>query len=467
MTRPHLPLLLACAPLLAYALLPAHAAPPPSTPPPATSSVTLPEAQLEKLMTAYALIQRDYVARPDDDKLFDGALAGMLAALDPHSQYLNREDMRDIDRETSGDYVGIGITIEVDHERMRIVHVAAGSPAERAGIRPGEIVTAIDGVDPGGMSGPEVARRMRGAPGTRVVLALGANRSLPLTREALRDSTVSVRSPAPGLAWLRIEEFGGATGAEVTAALKKLDGAGAPRGLVLDLRNNPGGLLPSAIAVAGAFLPEGTLLFSARGRQASDVRSVTVDQRYYRRAGEDDVLAGLPAWCRGVPLVVLVNGASASAAELLAGALQDHGRARIVGARTFGKGSIQSIIPLDAGSGVKFTVARYFTPNGHEVQAHGIVPDVAAAPLAVADGGALLPREADLANHLAPVDAAAAGSAAKSAPDSAPVRAPAERTAAFGGRDDHALQAALALLAPQPAGTPATTMVARLRRLVP
>jgi carboxyl-terminal processing protease len=436
--------------------LAAHALPACAQTAPVT--VALPDAQLQKLLAAYALVKHEYVGQVDDDKLFDGALAGMLGALDAHSQYLNKDDMREIDREHSGEYVGIGIGIEVDHERMRIQTVSAGSPAERAGILPGDVVTAIDGVDATGLTGQEVSRRMHGAPDTQLTLGLirqGSARTVTLARAALRDDTVKVAQAAPGMASIRIEEFGGTTGAELAAALKKLDGAGAPRGLVLDLRNNPGGMLPAAVAVAGAFLPEHAVVFTARGRQPAPEQTVTVDGRYYRHADEPDVLAGLPAWTRTVPLTVLVNGASASAAELVAGALQDHGRATLVGSRTFGKGSIQSVIPLDADSGVKFTVARYFTPNGHEIQAHGVVPDVAVAPPASA-ATAYLPREGNLANHLPPENGTPAV-AARSQPES---------TSGFGGRDDGALKAALALLAPpkdEQTGK-AATLVARLRQ---
>lgn len=408
---------------------------------------SLPQAQLEKLLSAYVLIKQQYVGAVDDERLFDGALSGMLAALDAHSQYLSKEDMIDIEREESGEYVGIGIGIEIDHDRMRVNTVASGSPAERAGLKPGDIVAAIDGVPLAGLSNAEVSRRMHGAAGSQLTLLLSPGggstaHDVTLTRAALRETTVQVRMAAPGLAWVRIEEFGGSTGAELAAALKKLDAGGAPRGLILDLRNNPGGALPSAIAAAGAFLPEKSVVFTTRGRNSgngdadADAHSVTVEPRYYRHEGEADVLAGLPAWTRSVPLTVLVNGSSASAAELLAAALQDHGRAKLIGAQTFGKGSIQSVIPLDRHSGVKVTIARYFSPNGHEIQAHGVTPDLAVAPPAGA-GAELLPREADLANHLPPQDASATP---------APARSAAESTRHFGASDDAAMKAAVALL---------------------
>jgi carboxyl-terminal processing protease len=404
----------------------------------------LPEAEVQKLLAAYALIKRNYVGQVDDKTLFEGALAGMLASLDPHSSYLDKDAMDAMDRENSGDYVGIGISVEGNRGQLRVVSVTPGSPADRAGIASGDLLMSIGGGAVAGMSDEEVARRMRGAPGSTatVGIARGADlRTLTLERASLHDATVTTHMAAPGLAWIRISEFGGATGTDLAAALKKLDGKEPPRGIVLDLRNDPGGLVSAAVAVAGAFLPQGSVVFTARGRESGASATVSVDPRYYRGRGEADVLAGLPAWTRSVPLTVLVNGASASSAELVTGALQDHRRATVVGTRTFGKGSIQSVIPLDQDDGIKFTVARYFTPDGHEIQAHGVTPDVVVAPKAAGDAEPLL-READLARHL---PAVTADQAADSGQDA---RSVAESTRSFGTRDDKALQAAVALLEP-------------------
>lgn len=446
---------LACTP-------PARAAesiPAPATPAASTSgALALPQAEVEKLLAAYALIKRNYVGQADDKKLFDGAIAGMLSSLDAHSQYMSGEDMRDLDRENSGEYVGIGIEVELDRDRMRVVSAKADSPAARAGIRAGDVIASIDGTSLTGLSGSEVARRMRGAPGSVMTVSLthgasadGRPRTLRITRAALHDTTVATRMAAPGVAWIRIAEFGGATGADLAAALKKLDSKdpaqAAPRGLILDLRNDPGGLVPAAVSVAGAFLAPGSVVFSARGNAPGANATVTVEPRYYQEAGQADVLAGLPAWTRTVPLTVLVNGASASAAELVAGALQDNRRATVVGSRTFGKGSIQSVIPLGADDGIKFTVARYFTPGGHEIQAHGVVPDVVVTPAVAADD-ALMLREVDLANHLPPSDAAQAATAPAADKRNPVERDPVESTRMFGTRDDKALQAAVSLLAP-------------------
>jgi carboxyl-terminal processing protease len=409
------------------------------------ATVKVPRAEMEKLLETYALIKRNYVAQADDGKLFDGAIAGMLASLDAHSQYMNKDDMRDIDRENTGSYVGIGIEVEDDNGRMRVVATTGQAPAERAGIQAGDVLVSIDGAAVAGLSSTEAARRMHGAPGSVVAVGVargGKLRTLRITRETMHNDTVRTVMAAPGVAWIRITEFGNATGADLVAALKNLDVQGAPRGMVLDLRNDPGGLVSAAVAVGGAFLPAGSPMFTARGRDADAEAKVSVDPRYYRAADDDDVLASLPAWTRTVPLTVLVNGASASAAELLAGALQDNHRATIVGSQTFGKGSIQSVVPLDEDDGIKFTVARYYTPGGHEIQAHGVTPDLVVQAAKDADA-VPLPREADLANHLPPTQEAVGTGAGAT-----PRRAVPESTRMFGTRDDKALQAAVKLLAP-------------------
>jgi carboxyl-terminal processing protease len=409
--------------------------------------LVLPQAEVEKLLAAYALIKQNYVGQADDKKLFDGALAGMLASLDPHSSYLDKDAMLDIQRENTGEYVGIGIDVEEHQDELRIVAATDGSPAARAGLVPNDVIVSVDGLAVSGMSTEEVARRMRGVPGTVVTLGVShpgrfGNKlnTLRITREELHNATVQARMAGSGVAWIRISEFGGATGADLAAALRKLDGKEPPRGVILDLRNDPGGLVAAGVAVAGMFLPQGTVLFSARGREDGANAVVTVDPRFYRARGEADVLAGLPAWTRTVPLAVLVNGSSASAAELVTGALQDQHRATVIGTQTFGKGSIQSVIPLGQDDAVKFTVARYFTPNGREIQAHGITPDIRVAARGV-DRDDLLLREADLANHLRPASETADTAAGAAARD------PVEPTRLFGTRDDKALQAAVTLLA--------------------
>jgi len=412
--------------------------------------VVVPAAEFQALLSAYALVKTRYVEAPDDKKLLDGAIAGMLASLDPHSSFLDKDELDEVRKDDAGEYTGIGISVDFSAADMVVTAVTADSPADVAGIEPGDTIASIDGTTIVGMRLPDIARRMRGVPGSALEIGFrrsgsGAVRTISLHRAALLAQTVRVRPMANGIAWIHVTAFEGRTAQDLVAALKTLDAGGTPRGIVLDVRNDPGGLVSAAVGVAGAFLPPGTPLFSARGRataaDAADA-TVTVDPRFYRRPGEPDVLADLPAWAQTVPLAVLVNGASASSAELLAGALQDHRRATVLGSRTFGKGSIQSIFPLTGDSAVKLTVARYFTPNGHEIQARGITPDVIVAQDRTEAGATgLALREEDLAQHL---------SAILPAQDDAPpaTRAGVESTRMFGTRDDKALAAAVSLLGP-------------------
>jgi carboxyl-terminal processing protease len=417
--------------------------------------VVVPAAEFQALLSAYALVKTRYVEAPDDKKLLEGAIAGMLASLDPHSGFLDKDELDEVRKDEAGEYTGIGISVDFAAADMVVTAVAADSPAYLAGIEPGDTVASIDGVALSGMRLPEIARRMRGVPGSALDIGYrrggsGAVRTARLHRAALLAQTVTSRAMPNGVAWIQVSAFEGRTAHDLVEALKTLDASGAPRGIVLDVRNDPGGMVSAAVGVAGAFLPAGTPLFSARGRAtvadpaspAAAEATVTVDPRFYQRPDEPDVLADLPTWARTVPLAVLVNGASASSAELLAGALQDHRRATVLGSRTFGKGSIQSIFPLTGDSAVKITVARYFTPNGHEIQARGITPDVIVAPdPARNDALGLALREEDLAQHLAAI---------LPAPDDTPpaTRAGVESTRMFGTRDDKALAAAVSLLGP-------------------
>jgi carboxyl-terminal processing protease len=422
-------------------------------------TVSIPTRELDQLLSAYALVKAQYVQQPDDGKLIGAAIKGMLASLDPHSQYLDQAAYAEMAQEGSGEYVGIGVAVEPAGSSLAVISVSEGSPAARAGIRANDAIVTIDGIGLAAMRQGELAKRMRGMPGSTLTLGLrrggaGEIRTISLVRTALETEPVHSSMPAPGIAWIRISEFDGKTAGDLAAALTRLGTSGAvPKGIVLDLRNDPGGLVQAAVGVAGAFLPSGSVVFSARGRIAGANATVTVDERYYRDPGAPDVLAGLPAWTRTVPLVVLVNGASASAAELVAGALQDHGRARVVGTQTFGKGSIQTVYPLAEGGAVKLTVARYFTPAGHEIQAKGIVPDVVIAPRkAERDATGLLLRESDLEGHL---ENSLAVTEAR--------RTSVESSRMFGTQDDAALAAAIGLLAPQQGL--ASTAIALLQKL--
>jgi carboxyl-terminal processing protease len=418
------------------------------------STVSLPRTELEQLFTAYQRIKAQYVENVDDKKLLTDAIRGMVSSLDPHSQFMDEDDLAELKKADSGQYVGIGLEIEIAHGQIKVVALTEGGPAEAAGIVAGDGIMSIDGTAVSGLRISEVAKRMRGEPGSVVKLGLVGQakpslREVRVPRTPLHRATVKMRMAAPGLAWIRISEFEGATLSDLNAALKNVGAAGEPQGLILDMRNDPGGLITAAVGVATAFLPIDTILFSARGRMPGTNSEVSANERYYRTAGKPDGLAGLPEWTRRVPMAVLVNGASASSAELVAGALQDHGRAKVYGSQTFGKGSIQMVLPLGTDSAVKLTVARYFTPNGREIQGQGIMPDVivpSAADSSAANGVEM--RESDLANHLAPATDSGAASDEETVAGTGK-RSAVEDVNIFGTPKDRALKAAIAALAPR------------------
>lgn len=414
----------------------------------AGETLQIPKEEFERMLASYQLVLEDYVDPADRKKLFTEAIRGMMSALDPHSRYLDKDDLEDLERIHSGRYVGIGIGVEMLNGQILVRDVAEDGPADKAGVRAGDSIVAIDGAPLFGLRDSQVAGRVHGEPGSTVELTLARRGNTPLRtvtveRATLKEHTVSVQRLDGDIARIRISEFGGGTVAELIAALRQLDGPLPVKGIVLDLRNNPGGLLPAAVGVAGAFLPQGAVVFKSTGRVPESNSTIAVSPRFFGKPGAADAYDQLPAFAQAIPLAVLVNGSSASAAELVAGALQDHGRGKIIGARTYGKGSIQTVFPLTDDSAIKLTIARYYTPNGREVQAQGIVPDVPVAPAVAKDGDdTLLFREADMANHL-PASSAPAGTA----PAQRPV---VEDSKTFGSAGDRALQAAIVQLHPAP-----------------
>lgn len=423
----------------------------------------LPRAELEQLIDAYTLVRAQYVDAVDGKKLITDAIGGMVAALDPHSQYLNKDDLIELEKASSGEYVGIGVDVQIERGKMLVMSVSEGGPAERAGIRAGDNVVAIDGAGITGLAVGEINKRMRGLPGSVIKLELSrkgaeALRAASVTREALHGKTVEARRLERGLVWVRISEFGATTATELAEALASF-GERKPVALILDLRNDPGGLVSAAVGVAAAFLPPDALVFEARGRVPGVNVKVTASPRYYALSEQAAASAKAPAWAQDVPMAVLINGASVSAAELLAAALQDHKRGVLVGTRTFGKGSIQGVVPLSDDSAVKMTVARYYTPAGREIQARGVSPDIVVEPAAAATRAqSLLLREADLDNYLRPATEGGLEDA------SAVNHATGENAASFGTRDDQALAAAVRLLAPDASG--ARTAALSLAKLV-
>jgi len=368
----------------------------------------MPVDSLRQLANAYHIIQSDYVEPVDQRKLFVQATSGMVAALDPHSAYLDRKAYRELREGTEGRFVGLGIEIgQSDEGYIKIVNPIEDSPAWRAGIKPGDLIARIDGAAVRDMELDEAIKRMRGEPHTKVVLSIVRQGSpepleFTITREEIVQKSVKGKIVAPGYAWVHISQFQERTVDDLAARLAALAReAPALKGLVLDLRNDPGGLLQGAIGVAAAFLPAGAEVVSTNG-QLEDSRARFYGRpEYYMLSSGADPLAGLPALFKSVPMVVLVNTGSASASEIVAGALQDYKRAAVVGSPTFGKGSVQTIRPLRGDTAVKLTTARYYTPGGRSIQARGIVPDVPVDETAEDDGmNALRMREADLQRHL-------------------------------------------------------------------
>jgi carboxyl-terminal processing protease len=327
----------------------------------------IPSGDARLLAEVMGLIHDDYVDDTDDHTLMSNAIRGMVGELDPHSAFMNRDEFEDLKIATEGNYSGIGVEVTAEDGVLTVIAPLDDSPAARAGIRPGDAILAIDGRLLRSEPLDEAIKRIRGEPGTVVKLGIGREalqKPLELTIERAIVSVHSVRFDMlePGYGYLRISQFSETTGPDTLAAIRALEqkAGGELRGLVLDLRNNPGGVLDAAVEVSDAFLEDGTIV-TAEGRSA--------ESRFRMEALEGDL-------SRGAPIAVLVNGGSASAAEIVAGALRDNGRAKILGQKTFGKGSVQTVLPLEDGQALKLTTSRYFTPSGVSIHERGIDPDV-------------------------------------------------------------------------------------------
>jgi len=368
----------------------------------------MPVEQLRQLSAAYQLIRSDYVEPVEERKLLTQAISGMVDSLDPHSAYLDRKAYLELREGTEGKFVGLGIEIgQSDDGYVKIVAPIEDSPAARAGIKAGDLIARINGTAVKDIDLNEAIKRMRGEPHTKVVLTIlrqGAPGPLDftITREEIVQKSVKGKIVAPGYAWLRISQFQEPTVEDLADKLVSLAREEPNlKGLVLDLRNDPGGLLQGAIGVAAAFLPKGAEIVSTNGQLEESKAHFYARPEYYMLSRGDDPLAKVPDVYKSIPMVVLVNTGSASASEIVAGALQDTRRAAIVGSQTFGKGSVQTIRPLAGDAAVKLTTARYYTPSGRSIQARGIVPDVPVDENADGDGlNALRMREADLQHHL-------------------------------------------------------------------
>ncbi|MGZ8303411.1 MAG: S41 family peptidase [Telluria sp.] len=368
----------------------------------------MPLEELRQLAHVYGLIKSDYVESVQDKKLLTDAISGMVASLDPHSAYLDKKAFRELREGTEGKFVGLGIEIaESEEGYIRIVSPIEDSPAYRAGIKAGDLITRINSATIQGLAIDEAIKKMRGEPNTKVTLTiLRKDAPQPLTftiaRQEIVQKSVKAKIIEPGYAWLRVSQFQEPTVDDMAAKIAALYKEDPNiKGLVLDLRNDPGGLLQGAIGVSAAFLPKDAEIVSTNGQLPDSKQSFYGRPEFYTLQGDGDALARLPAAIKNVPMVVLVNTGSASASEIVAGALQDYKRAIVMGSQTFGKGSVQTVRPLTNDTAVKLTTARYYTPKGRSIQAKGIVPDLLVDEYADGDGlNGLRMREADLEKHL-------------------------------------------------------------------
>ncbi|MFA5487907.1 MAG: S41 family peptidase [Candidimonas sp.] len=368
----------------------------------------LPLKDLQQFANVYSAIKSSYVEPVTDDKLIHDAIKGMFSDLDPHSSYLDAEAFKEMESITQGGFGGLGIEIGSEDGMPKVIAPIEDTPAARAGILSGDLITHIDGKPTKGMTLNDAVKQMRGKPKTSIVLTiLRQGRDKPLVITIVRDmiKVRSVRSKMldGDIGYVRVSQFQERTVQDLVDHLAKLGGKTPPKGLILDLRNDPGGLLDGAIGVSSIFLEPEKLVVSTKGRVPSSNRE------YYSRPlsssrnlltdAAQSTAANIQSWTRTVPMVVLVNVGSASASEIVAGALQDHKRATVMGNRTFGKGSVQSVLALGDDAGIKLTTARYYTPSGRSIQVTGVHPDILVDD--TAQGNLFrLPREGDLQRHL-------------------------------------------------------------------
>lgn len=378
----------------------------------------LPLEELQQLAEVFGMIKTNYVEPVDEKKLITDAIAGMVSGLDPHSVYLDKKALKDFNEGTTGRFVGVGIEITQEEGLIKVVSPIEGSPAFRAGLKPNDLITKIDDTPVKGLTLNEGVKRMRGQPDTKVVLTIfrrDESRTFTVTvvREVIRTQSVRAKVIEPGYAWIRVSQFQERTVADFARKLNEIYKS-EPRlkGLVLDFRNDPGGFLDAAVAISAAFLPENVTVVSANGQLPESKFTYKAAPGFYARRGNDPLKLldeATSAALKTVPLVVLVNEGSASASEIVAGALQDHKRAKLMGSQTFGKGSVQTAVCLESRyrlencptAGLKLTTSRYYTPSGRSIQAKGIVPDLMVDE--TADGNlfaVLRTREADLEKHL-------------------------------------------------------------------
>jgi carboxyl-terminal processing protease len=371
------------------------------------ASGPLPVEELRQLADVFGLIKSDYVESVEDKKLLTDAISGMVASLDPHSAYLDKKAFKELRESTQGKFVGLGIEVGMEDGYVKVISPIEDSPAYKAGLKAGDLITRLDSTPVKGMTLDEAVKRMRGEPNTKITLTIARKDEakpiiVTIIRQEIRVQSVKAKVIEPGYAWLRVSQFQEPT---VDDMAKKINAIYAQepklKGLVLDLRNDPGGVLPGAIGVSAAFLPKDAIVVTTNGQLADSKQTYYARREFFGSRSAADSIAKLPAAVKDVPMVVLVNAGSASASEIVAGALQDYKRAKIMGTQTFGKGSVQTIRQLTPDTAIKLTTARYYTPSGRSIQAKGIIPDLMVDEYA--DGDALNGfrlHEVDLQKHL-------------------------------------------------------------------
>ena len=364
----------------------------------------LPVQGIRTWAEAYGQIKANYVETTDDDKLLENAIQGMVSSLDPHSDYMSPKDFVDLKENTSGEFGGLGMEIGSEDGFIKVIAPIEDTPAERAGVKSGDYITKINETSTRGMSSTEAVKLMRGKPNTKITLTLSRKDTtqpivVHLTRAVIKVNSVRSHLLEPGIGYVRITQFQQPTLDLLTQNVQKLtkQNGGELKGLILDLRDDPGGLLTGAVGVSAAFLPADSKVVSTKGRDGKEGMNLKASKDDYAGGALKDPLSGLPASIKNIPMTILINSGSASASEIVAGALQDHKRAVLVGTQSFGKGSVQTVLPLSNGGGIKLTTALYYTPNDRSIQAQGILPDVE-----VKDKSRTFEtREADYRGHIA------------------------------------------------------------------
>ena len=364
---------------------------------------TLPVQSIRNMAEVYGQIKANYYQVKSDADLFEGAMKGMVSDLDPHSEYMDKKGYAEMKESTSGEFGGLGMEIGQEDGFVKVVAPIEDTPAERAGVKSGDFIVKIDNTSTRGLTVSEAVKKMRGKPGTKITLTLSRKNAdkpivVNLTRAIIKVKSVRHHLLEKDYGYIRVSQFQERTVAALNEAAQALvkENKGPLKGIILDLRDDPGGLLNGAVGVSAAFLQPDVTVVSTKGRNKKEGMVLKATAEDYITTSGKDPLAGLPAELKTIPMTVLINAGSASASEIVAGALQDHKRAVIVGTQSFGKGSVQTLIPLSGGSAVKLTTALYYTPNDRSIQAQGIVPDVEVKD----KDRAFESREADLAGHI-------------------------------------------------------------------